>query len=94
MKIWGNIPGISGIYGKNKVNRVNETSGVSSKNDEISISEKARDYQFALKHLKDIPDIRRDRVDELANKIKSGNYNVNGKEIADKIIKSAFDKKA
>ena len=94
MKIWGNIPGASGIYNKQKkVNMVNGVSGVSFKNDVVSISNKAKDYQLAMKHIKDIPDFRKEKVEEYSKKINSGNYDVRGKDIADKIIRSAFDKK-
>ena len=46
-----------------------------------------------MKHLKDIPDTRLDKVEEYSKKISSGNYDVKGRDIADKIIKSIFDKK-
>ena len=46
-----------------------------------------------MKHLKDIPDIRKDKVEEIAKKLHSGNYDINGNEVADKIIKSIFDTK-
>lgn len=94
MKIWGNIPNISGIYNKQKkVNSIDEVSGVKSKKDVVSISNRAKDYQFAMKHLKDIPDVRMDKVEEYSERIRTGNYDVKGKDIADKIIKSIFDKK-
>ncbi|HHY23556.1 MAG TPA: flagellar biosynthesis anti-sigma factor FlgM [Clostridiaceae bacterium] len=94
MKIWGDIPGITGVYGKNKsVNKIVETTEIKPKKDVISISDKAKDYQLAMKHLKDIPDIRKDKVEEIAKKLHSGNYDINGNEVADKIIKSIFDTK-
>lgn len=94
MKIWGNVPGVTGIYNKQKkVNKTNEINNVASKNDVVSISNRAKDYQLAMKHLKDIPDFRSEKVEEYSEKINSGNYDVNGKDIADKILKSVFDKK-
>ena len=75
MKIWGNIPDVSGIYNKQKkVNKVSEAAGTTIKNDVVSISSKAKDYQLALNHLKDIPDIRCDKVEEYSQKVNSGNH--------------------
>lgn len=95
MKIWGDIPKISGVYDSQKnFGKVDKASGVTPKKDVVSISNQAKDFQTVLKSLKDIPDVRNDKVQELSEKYKSGNYNVSGKSIADRIINSAFDKKA
>lgn len=95
MKIWGDIPGITGVYGKKRsVNKIVEAAGMKSKKDIVSISDKAKDYQLAMKYLKDIPDTRKDKIEEIATKLYTGNYDVKGNEVADKIIKSIFDAKA
>jgi len=46
-----------------------------------------------MKALKEIPDIRKDKVEELARKIESGTYKVSEEDIADKILKSILDRK-
>lgn len=62
--------------------------------DGLEISERAQDYQFALKKLKELPEIRQEKVDEIKERIQTGTYNVSGKEIVDKIYESInFDKK-
>ena len=95
MKIWGEIPKVLGIYDKQKsLNRVDKTSGAASRKDVVSISNQAKDYQMVTKALKDIPDIRQDKVNDLLDRYESGNYDVSGKDIADRIVKSIFDKKA
>lgn len=94
MKVWGEIPRILGIYGKQKnVGKVNKTSPVESKKDVISISGGAKDYQTALRALKNVPDMRAEKVRELSEKYQSGNYDIKGKDVADKIIQSFIDKK-
>lgn len=94
MKIWGNIPKITEIYGKQKnLNKVNKTEGVSRKKDVLSISNEAKDFQTVMKALKDVPDIRQDKVNEIAKKYRSGKYNIDSKDVADKIVKSIIDKK-
>lgn len=95
MKIWGDIPKISGVYnGQRRLNNIDGVRGVASKKDVVSISDKAKDYQAAIKTLKDVPDVRLDRVKELAEKYGAGTYDINGSDIAEKIIDAAFDRKA
>jgi len=94
MKIWGEIPRISGVYGKHKkVAGSDKISGVSSKKDVLSISDKAKDFQTAMKALRNVPDVREDKIRELSGKFNSGNYDVNGKDVAERIVKSILDKK-
>lgn len=95
MKIWGDIPKVLGIYDKQKnVGKVDKANAVASKKDVVSISDKAKDYQTVIRALKDIPDVRADKVAELSEKYQAGNYNISGNDIADKVIRTVFDKKA
>lgn len=94
MKIWGEVPKVPGIYDKQKkLNKIDNASGVSSKKDFISISNRAKDFQTAVKALRRVPDVRQDKINEIMEKYESGNYDVNGNDIADKILKSVLDKK-
>ena len=95
MKIWGDSSRITGIYKRDgSVRQTNETGKAHPKKDVVSISNKARDMQIVQKALTQEPDIRKDKVDELTAKYRTGSYNPGGKEIAEKIINSVFDKKA
>ncbi len=94
MKIWGEIPKVSGVYNKQKsVGKVDKTGNVASKKDVLSISSQAKDYQTVMKALKETPDIREEKVNSLADKYESGQYEVKNTDIADKILKSVTDKK-
>lgn len=94
MKIWGEIPKVSGVYGKQKgVDKVEKSSAVKARKDIVSISTQAKDYQTAVKAVKETPDIRQERVNEVLEKYKTGGYDVKGRDIADNIIKSIIDKK-
>jgi len=69
MKIWKDVPGVSGIYDKNNnvnKNKIKNVSGIKSGNDIVSISNKAKDYQIAMNHMKNIPDIRQDKVKKIS----------------------------
>lgn len=93
MKIWGEIPKISGVYNKHKsVGKVDKADAVSSKQDVVSISNEAKDIQTAMKALKNTPDIRGELVDKLREKYEAGEYEVKETEIADKILKSMMEK--
>lgn len=92
MKIWGEVPKVSGVYGNYKsVNKVEKSTGVVSKKDTFSVSNMAKDYQTVMKAIKDLPNIRQDKVKELADRYEAGNYNTSGRDIADQVITSMFN---
>ncbi|MFZ5986023.1 MAG: flagellar biosynthesis anti-sigma factor FlgM [Bacillota bacterium] len=95
MKIWGEIPKVTGVYDKQKnVNKVDKTRNVASKKDVVSISNQAKDFQTVMKALRDVPDIRKDKVEGIKERYEAGDYEVKETDIADKILKSIADKKA
>ncbi|MCQ1528589.1 flagellar biosynthesis anti-sigma factor FlgM [Lutispora saccharofermentans] len=93
------IPGINKIYKSFSVERKKETQEVFSLNggkDELTISQKAMDYQIVNKGMKaidQIPDIREDKVNDIKEKMDKGLYDVDGKDIAEKMMSGKFDKK-
>ncbi|AEV70536.1 flagellar biosynthesis anti-sigma factor FlgM [Acetivibrio clariflavus] len=93
MKIWGEIPKVSGIYSSQKsVGKVDKVDSVSSKKDVVSISNEAKDIQTVMKALKNTPDIRSELVERLREKYEAGEYQVKETDIADKILKSITEK--
>jgi negative regulator of flagellin synthesis FlgM len=95
MRIPGDIPKITGIYDKHKsLNRTDISNAVVSKKDVVSISTQAKDFQTIFRALKEIPDIRQGKVNELLERYESGNYDIDGNDVAEKVINNVFDKKA
>jgi negative regulator of flagellin synthesis FlgM len=95
MRIPGEVPKITGAYEKIKnTGRTAGTGSVYNKKDHVSISGLAKEYQVTMKALKDVPDIRQDKVNDLSLRYGTGNYDVAGRDIADKLISRIFDKKA
>lgn len=96
MKIFNN-PNVNKamqIYNNKATEKVNNTKDVKAPKDELQLSNKAREYQIAMKAFKELPEVREDLVNDLKNQINQGSYNVTGEEIADKIIESVLvDKK-
>jgi len=89
MKIWGDNPKVFGIYNQlNPVGKVTQRDVVASKKDEFKISGLAKDYQVAMKALRNIPDIRLEKVQDITRKIESGQYNVKAEDIAERIIQN------
>ncbi|MBF8982984.1 flagellar biosynthesis anti-sigma factor FlgM [Lutibacter sp. B2] len=87
MKINGlqNIQKVLGAYNKN-VSKVNKSTGFTQEEDKIDISDKAREYQVATGAYKKLPDIRKDKVDDIKRKIESGNYRPSMEEVVDKMM--------
>lgn len=88
MKIWGDNPRVFGVYNQtNPVGKVKKQASVASGKDEYKISSQARDYQTVMKALRNVPDIRQDKVKEISEKIEAGNYKIDPGDISGKIIR-------
>jgi len=74
------------VYQTQRTNNVARLSRAEEKKDIVALSEQAKDYQVAARALKEVPDVRQDKVNEIQSKIESGNYNVSSKDIAAKLL--------
>lgn len=82
------------IYNKNLGKKKIKPEHTTKDTDEIKISEKAMEYQFALQKLKNVDDVRMDKVQTIKKQIENGTYEVDSKKIAEKILQQInFDKK-
>ena len=71
-------------YYKKLQQKQTEKSG--SKNDSTQIFAKAKEIMTARAELKEIPKIREEKVAALKEKVQSGNYQVDSKKLAAKIL--------
>jgi negative regulator of flagellin synthesis FlgM len=55
--------------------------------DRVNISERARDIQKARAELDKAPEVRKEKVEKLKAAISEGTYRVDGKEIANEMLK-------
>lgn len=92
MKV-GNVPGVTGVYNKQGISKVTPTKEVKGKKDVVSISNSGQDFNTVLKALREVPDIRQEKVEEISKKIETGTYNVSGKEIVEKVVSRIVDKR-
>lgn len=89
MKINNNISKILSVYNKQQIKsnkkQDNKTNSLNFK-DELSISNEAKEIQQLMKKLKDIPDVREEKINEIKERIKSGTYEINPEKIAEKML--------
>ncbi len=58
--------------------------------EKVSLSSAAKDIQRAEKAIKELPDVREEKVQELKSQIEAGQYNVNGEKIAEKMVSESL----
>lgn len=58
--------------------------------DQTQVSAEARNFQIALKAAQTAPEVREAKVAELKEAIRTGNYQVSGGEIAEKMVARAL----
>lgn len=68
-----------------------QNSAAAVESDAVSISEKGKDVSEMTRTLKEMPDVRADKIADLKERIANGTYNVSGKDIASKIINTALE---
>ena len=88
MRIGDGLPQVTGIYTNDKrVSRVESLNNVGNIKDNVKISEVGKDYAVAQKALKDVPDVRQNKIDDVLARMEKGEYqNVKSEDIASKII--------
>lgn len=76
---------VSQVYQSN-TKPVAKTNTVSKTNDQLEISQTAKNYQVAKQAVSTAPDIREDKVADIKAKMASGTYTVSAQDFADKIL--------
>lgn len=88
------VENIFQVYNKNSGVKKTKSDNGSKDTDQIKISEKAIEFQYALQKIKDVEEIRLDKVEKIKNQVQSGTYYVEGEKIAEMMLQSInFDKK-
>jgi negative regulator of flagellin synthesis FlgM len=82
------IQNIMKVYGDNKSVKTAKTQGGSgvSKNDEVILSSQAQEFGQIYQALKSMPDVRDDKVKDISGRIAEGNYSVEAKDVAEKML--------
>ena len=83
---------ISRLYEAQQTSKVKEKEKVDkTKEDGVEISKVGRDIQVVREGLKQAPDIRYDKVNDIIRRMESGTYSVSAEEVANKIVDNYFD---
>ncbi|MEG6585004.1 flagellar biosynthesis anti-sigma factor FlgM [Dendrosporobacter sp. 1207_IL3150] len=82
------IQNILKAYGDSKIEKGTKTEKTSPayKKDEVILSSQAQEFGQILQNIKNSSDVREDKVKELTERINSGNYNIDAKDVAEKMI--------
>lgn len=77
----------------NNVKKVKLDKGIQEK-DRLEISPRAVEFQHAMEKLKNVDEMRKDKVDKIKKQIDAGTYEIDEGKIAEKILESIdFDQK-
>jgi len=93
MKIFGSVNEINKVSRTDGVKKTQATKKLDRKADEILISNSAKDYHVAMKALKNVPDIRADKVAEAQVKMSKGAYDRVDEAMVEKFINQCFDQR-
>ena len=83
------VQGVNKAYndtGKSGSGIKSTASATVQRPDELILSPAAKGIQQAVAQIKDLPDVRQDKVDEIAQQIAQGSYNVAASDISDAIL--------
>ncbi len=67
-----------------------QCSSQTVKEDKVVLSPKAKEVQEATKLIKELPNIREDKVAKLKEQVDQGTYRIDGKKIAFKMLKESI----
>ena len=97
MKISGNNPSVNlDAYLRNaknggKVKDSKESNGkLSGSEDAVTLSPKAKEIQEAKRLLESLPDIREEKIAKIKQQIDEGDYRIDEKRIAEKMIEESL----
>lgn len=83
---------IEGMGGKQTSNEPKvEEKNQSGQDTIVNLSTASKEVQTANEIITSEPDVREDKVAELRERIESGNYTIDNKAVADKIVESFID---
>ncbi len=91
MKIYNNpnIQNIYQTYNKSRVAKTDKVSATQKPGFNIEISQAGKDYTFAMEKLKQMPDVRREKVDEISKKLENNTYQIDKKKLVHAILTSS-----
>lgn len=81
-----NIPRVMKAYNQKKVYSAGKAEGV-GKRDEMSISQEAQIMSKVMQKIKETPEVREEKVQEIKQQLSRGTYSVKADQVAEGILK-------
>lgn len=81
---------LEGIKPLKKKTKIDGENKVSSTDDKLEISSKAIELKVAMEALSTLPEVRKEKVEELKKLIEEGKYNPDLKQVARKILEEFY----
>lgn len=86
MKIDGtSLTPVGSIQAANRISSMDKKAAEKAA-DGVNVSDKAQFYQILLQKVKEVPDVRQDRVKEVTEKINNGQFKVDANAIARSLL--------
>ena len=83
-------PSVKKVGKKEKVGKVDQKTGISQPSDSVNISEQTQLLFKARKSMDDLPILRVDKIYPINKAIEDGSYEINDKEIAEKVVQETL----
>lgn len=79
------------VYGDQ--NKITKTAGTEKKGavqpkDEVILSSNGQEFSHILQAIRNLPDVREDKVKDLSAQLDAGSYSVRARDIAEKIMQN------
>lgn len=84
---------VSQLYNTNSTKSTAKVKG-SSFSDKLEISQTGKDIQVAKQIVAKTPDVREDKINEIKRQMEAGTYQINIKDVADKLVNQYFDEQS
>ena len=85
MKVDGiSFPSITNIAGTNKVKAIHKATAQDK--DSLAVSDKGQFYQLLMQKVKELPEVRSEKVQGLSDRVARGEYQVNANRIAELML--------
>ena len=85
------VQSVASVYANNTLSKQKQAAnGINQAADAVVISSEAQSFSQVLQRVQAMPDARMDKVAAYSDKIKSGEYQVNAKDLAGKILDMRF----
>lgn len=81
---------VNQIYQTTVQAKINKTDAAKQKDDKVEISQFGKEIHLAKKAIKEVPDVREDKVQEIKAKMAAGTYEVSMSDVAEKMLSNLF----